>query len=76
MRVTQASMQGPYFFLIYLIDLFYLMRITEVSNYVDDKTYNTCDLDLRSLITRLEHNMTLAIEWFESNYMKVNQVKN
>ena len=69
-------MLGPYFFLIYLIDLFYLMRITEVSNYVDDKDYNTCDLDLRSLITRLEHNMALAIEWFESNYMKVNQVKN
>ena len=72
MRVTQASMQEPYFFLIYLIDLFYLMRITEVSNYVDDKTYNTNS----SLITRLEHNMALAIEWFESNYMKLNQVKN
>ena len=51
-------MLGPYFFLIYLIDLFYLMRITEVSNYVDDKTYNTNS----SLITRLEHNMALAIE--------------
>ena len=31
--------------------------------------------DLKSLITRLEHDVALAIEWFESNYMMLNQDK-
>ena len=31
--------------------------------------------DHKSLITRLEHDVTLAIEWFESNYMMMNQDK-
>ena len=32
-------------------------------------------MDLKSLITRLEHDAVLAIEWFESNYIKLNQDK-
>ena len=34
-----------------------------------------CDSDLHNLIARLEHDSVLAIEWFESNYMKLNQDK-
>ena len=49
--------------------------MTDVCNYVDDTTFHACDLDLKSLITRLEHDAALAIEWFESNYMKLNQDK-
>ena len=44
-------------------------------NYADDTTFHACDLDLKSLITRLEHDAALAIEWFESNYMMLNQDK-
>ena len=49
--------------------------MTDVCNYADDKAYRVCDLDLKSLITRLEHDAALAIEWFESNYMMLNQDK-
>ena len=31
--------------------------------------------DHKSLISRLEHDVALAIEWFESNYMMMNQDK-
>ena len=34
-----------------------------------------CDSDLNHLISRLEHDSVLAIEWFECNYMKLNQDK-
>ena len=47
--------------------------MTDVCNYADDTTFHACDL--KSLITRLEHNAALAIEWFESNYMMQNQDK-
>ena len=32
-------------------------------------------LKFRRFIRRLEHDSALAIEWFESNYMKLNQDK-
>ena len=35
----------------------------------------TQNLSLGTLISRLEHDSHLAIEWFESNYMKLNQDK-
>ena len=44
-------------------------------NYADNTTFHACDLDLKSLITRQEHDAALAIEWFESKYMKLNQDK-
>ena len=37
------------------------------------KTFHTCGSSLDSLIKRLELDANLAIEWFNSNYMKLNQ---
>ena len=34
-----------------------------------------CDKDLGSLINRLEHNSSLAIEWFHNSDMKLNEYK-
>ena len=44
-------------------------------NYADDTTFHACDMDLKNLVRRLEHDSMLVIEWFESNYMKLNQDK-
>ena len=35
----------------------------------------TCDSNLDDLIRRLGHDSIVAIEWFEGNYMKLNQNK-
>ena len=34
-----------------------------------------CDSSLEDLVNRLEHDANLAIEWFDCNYMKLNQDK-
>ena len=34
-----------------------------------------CDKDLNHLTKKLEHDSLLAIEWFDSNYMKLNEEK-
>ena len=40
---------------------FFLREWTDVCNYADDKTFHAFDLDLKSHITRLEHDATLDI---------------
>ena len=62
-------------FNIYLNDLFYVTNLTDVCNYADDTTFHACDMNLNTVITRLEHDSHIAIEWFENNYMKLNENK-
>ena len=62
-------------FNIFINDLFFLIENTNACNYAGDTTFFACDSDLHNLIARLEHDSVLAIEWFESNYMKLNQDK-
>ena len=38
-------------------------------------TFFACDLNLKYLMERLEHDTKLAAEWFENNYMKQNEDK-
>ena len=73
--VPQGSVLEPLLFNIDINDLFFLMESTNVCNYADDTTFHACDMDLENLVRRLEHDSMPAIEWFESNYMKLNQDK-
>ena len=66
---------GTLLFKIYLNDLFYFIEETEASNYADDTNIHACDMNLNNLLKRLEHDALIAVEWFESNYMKINRNK-
>ena len=37
----------------------------------DDATFYGFDKDMNALINRVEHDIALAIEWFENNFMKL-----
>ena len=48
---------------------------TNVYNYADNTTFHACDSDFGNLMNRLEHTQMLAIKFFESSYMKLNEEK-
>ena len=73
--VPQGSVLGPLLFNIYLNDLFWVHENTDVCNFADDTTIYSCDQDLKTVITNLEHDSLLVMEWFECNYMKLNADK-
>ena len=73
--VPQGSILGPLLFNIYINDLFYILNDTESCNYADDTCIYACDKDLNELLIRLTHDSSLAIDWFEYNYMKLNSDK-
>ena len=71
----EKSVPALLLFNIYINDLFYLTELTDVCHYADDTTFHACDSNLDNPIRKLQHESILAIEWFESNYMKLNQGK-
>ena len=73
--IPQGSVLGRLFFNIYKNDLFYMTELTDVCNFADNATFHACDSSLEELVNRLEHDVNLAIEWFDCNYMKLNEDK-
>ena len=52
-----------------------MTELTDLCKFADDTTFHVCYSSLKDLVNSLKHGASLAIEWFDSNYMKLNQDK-
>ena len=59
----------------YLNDLLFVTIDTSLCNFADDNTLYACDISLKVLIDKLESSATSVIDWFNYNYMKLNDSK-
>ena len=71
----QGSVLGPLLFNLFINDLFYVIKETDICNYADDNTLHTCDLQLDKHMEKLEGAAENALYWFRNNSIKMNSDK-
>ena len=66
---------GPVLFNCFINDFYYFIENTKVHNFADDNTLTTFAQNIRNLISVLESESNIAIDWFKTNKMIVNPGK-
>ena len=62
-------------FNIYINDIFYFVKETDITNYADDNTPNTINSKVENLVISLENDSSILIKWFYDNYLIMNANK-
>ena len=73
--VPQGSILGPLLFNIFLNDLFFCIRETDVCNFADDNTLFTSGKVLSEVVSILQRETCNVLEWFKYNSMTANPAK-
>ena len=73
--VPQGLILGPLLFNIFLIDLFFIIKDTDVASYADDNTPYVSIDNIGRVIKSLEETSEILFKWFNDNLMKINPDK-
>ena len=73
--VPQGYILGPLLFNIFINDMFYFIKDTNIANYADDSTLYTVERNMEDLLNTLENETSSILNWFRMNEMKPNDDK-
>ena len=73
--VPQGSILGPLLFNIYINDIFLFTENSFLSNYADDSTLYTTDVDLQNANNKIRVDFLILQNWFYENFMVLNTDK-
>jgi hypothetical protein len=73
--VPQGSILGPLLFNIFINDIFYTIKESNLYNYADDNTLSYSHPNFNVLISTLERECHSLINWFRENGMQANPDK-
>ena len=73
--VPQGSILGAILFNIFINNLFYRVKESELHNFADDNTISSAESSVEKLLKTLERERQIATDWFKENNMIVNADK-
>ena len=71
----QRVILGPILFNLFINDLTFFIKETEVSNFADDTTMYSCSLNHEEAHLKLSNATLIVLNWFRINSMVANRVK-